>query len=35
MAYTLHAVDGTARWADGNWLKRPVDRPFRSFGTGE
>jgi phytanoyl-CoA hydroxylase len=32
MAYTLHAVDGAARWHPGNWLRRPPDRPFRGFG---
>lgn len=32
MAYTLHAVDGTARWHPGNWLRRRPDMPFRGFG---
>lgn len=31
MAYTLHAVDGTARWHPGNWLRRAPDMPFRGF----
>ena len=32
MAYTLHAVDGAARWHPGNWLRRGDDDPFRGFG---
>ncbi len=35
MAYTLHAVDGAARWHPGNWLKRSPDAPFRGFGPGD
>lgn len=31
MAYTLHAVEGRARWSSGNWLKRQADMPFRGF----
>jgi len=34
MAYTLHAVDGAARWHPGNWLRRPPGMPFRGFGPG-
>ena len=34
MAYTLHVVDGAARWDPGNWLKRSPDAPFRGFDTG-
>ena len=30
MAYTLHVVDGSARWHPGNWLRRP-GMPFRGF----
>lgn len=33
MAYTLHAVDGAARWNAGNWLQRAPDVPFRGFET--
>ncbi|UYN95557.1 MAG: phytanoyl-CoA dioxygenase family protein [Enhydrobacter sp.] len=29
-AYALHLVDGTARYADDNWLQRP-DLPLRGF----
>lgn len=31
MAYTLHVVDGTARWSPDNWLKRGAGMPFRGF----
>ncbi|MEQ8814027.1 MAG: phytanoyl-CoA dioxygenase family protein [Thalassobaculum sp.] len=31
MAYTLHMVDGTARWHPGNWLRRSPGMPFRGF----
>ncbi|EDP65485.1 50S ribosomal protein L20 [alpha proteobacterium BAL199] len=31
MAYTLHAVDGAARWSAGNWLQRASDIPFHGF----
>jgi phytanoyl-CoA hydroxylase len=30
-AYTLHAVDGRARYAAGNWLQRGPELPFRGF----
>lgn len=30
-AYTLHIVDGTARWPAENWLQRPQALPFRGF----
>jgi len=30
-AYTLHAVDGRARYAAANWLQRPSDFPARGF----
>lgn len=30
-AYTLHMVDGGARWPAENWLQRPADIPFRGF----
>lgn len=30
-AYTLHIVDGTARWPAENWLQRPESLPFRGF----
>ena len=30
-AYTLHIVDGAARWPESNWLQRPADLPFRGF----
>ena len=30
-AYTLHVIDGTADWADNNWLQRRSDMPFRGF----
>jgi phytanoyl-CoA hydroxylase len=31
MAYTLHMVDGAARWHPGNWLRRSPGLPFRGF----
>lgn len=34
MAYTLHAIDGAARWHPGNWIRRRPDDPFRGFGSG-
>lgn len=34
MAYTLHAVDRSARWHPGNWLKRSSGLPFRGFAAG-
>ena len=30
-AYTLHIVDGAARWPAENWLQRPAGLPFRGF----
>lgn len=30
-AYTLHIVDGAAKWPPENWLQRPEDLPFRGF----
>lgn len=30
-AYTLHIVDGSARWPEDNWLQRPDNLPFRGF----
>ncbi len=30
-AYTLHIVDGAARWPAENWLQRPAEMPFRGF----
>ena len=30
-AYTLHMVDGGARWPAENWLQRPPGMPFRGF----
>ncbi len=30
-AYTLHVVDGHARWPAENWLQRPASLPFRGF----
>jgi phytanoyl-CoA hydroxylase len=30
-AYTLHVVDGTARYAPGNWLQRDASFPVRGF----
>jgi phytanoyl-CoA hydroxylase len=30
-AYTLHIVEGSARWLEDNWLQRPSDLPFRGF----
>jgi phytanoyl-CoA hydroxylase len=32
LAYTLHAVDGTAAWSALNWLQRAQDDPPRGFG---
>lgn len=31
LAYTLHVVDGRARWAPGNWLQRDASDPPRGF----
>jgi phytanoyl-CoA hydroxylase len=31
-AYTLHLVDGAARYPDDNWLRRPASFPPRGFG---
>ena len=30
-AYTLHAIDGTAKYAADNWLQRGADLPLRGF----
>ena len=30
-AFTLHIVDGVARWPATNWLQRPANLPFRGF----
>lgn len=30
-AYTLHIVEGAARWPAENWLQRPAALPFRGF----
>ena len=30
-AYTLHAIDGSAAYADDNWLQRGPDLPLRGF----
>ena len=30
-AYTLHLIDGTARYAPDNWLRRAPDMPLRGF----
>ena len=30
-AYTLHVVEGRARWPAQNWLQRPEELPFRGF----
>ncbi len=30
-AYTLHVIDGTATYADDNWLQRGPDMPLRGF----
>lgn len=30
-AFTLHVVDGTARWLPDNWLRRAENMPFRGF----
>jgi phytanoyl-CoA hydroxylase len=31
LAYTLHLIDGTARYAADNWLQRGPDLPLRGF----
>jgi len=30
-AYTLHVIDGTAKYPENNWLQRPKENPFRGF----
>ena len=30
-AYTLHVIDGDARYLDDNWLQRPPELPLRGF----
>lgn len=30
-AYTLHLIDGAARYAEDNWLRRALDMPLRGF----
>ena len=30
-AYSVHCIDGTARYPDGNWLRRGPDLPLRGF----
>jgi phytanoyl-CoA hydroxylase len=30
-AYTVHVIDGTARYPADNWLQRPADLPLRGF----
>jgi len=30
-AYTIHCIDGTARYPDDNWLRRGPDLPLRGF----
>ena len=30
-AYSLHCIDGTARYPDSNWLQRPASMPLRSL----
>lgn len=30
-AYSLHCIDGTARYLDDNWLQRPPELPLRGF----
>ncbi|MDJ0980716.1 MAG: phytanoyl-CoA dioxygenase family protein [Kiloniellales bacterium] len=30
-AYTLHVIDGGARYLDDNWLQRPPELPLRGF----
>ncbi len=32
LAYTLHATDGRATYAPGNWLQRSAQQPVRGFG---
>lgn len=32
-AYTLHVIDGRARYVDDNWLQRGSDMPLRGFET--
>lgn len=32
-AYTMHVVDGTAKWAPENWLQRDADFPFEPLTT--
>ena len=31
-AYSVHLIDGTARYPADNWLRRPPEMPLRSFG---
>ena len=31
LAYTLHVIDGTARYLEDNWLQRGSDLPLRGF----
>lgn len=30
-AYTVHLIEGTAHYPDGNWLRRSADLPLRGF----
>ena len=30
-AYSLHVIDGRARYARDNWLQRPPEMPLRGF----
>jgi phytanoyl-CoA hydroxylase len=30
-AYTLHVIDGTSNYSEGNWLQRDASRPFKGF----
>jgi phytanoyl-CoA hydroxylase len=30
-AYTLHVIDGQARYSPDNWLRRAPDMPLRGF----
>ena len=30
-AYTLHVIDGRARYLADNWLQRPPELPLRGF----
>jgi phytanoyl-CoA hydroxylase len=30
-AYTLHLIDANGRYAQDNWLQRPVEMPLRGF----